>query len=206
MTCSKSSKSWLSRQKNDIYVDKARKHGYRSRAAYKLIEIHKKEKIFKSGMTVIDLGAAPGGWSQVAAQYVSGTGKVIALDLLPMKPLDNVDFVQGDFREQNVFDQLLLRIGKLKQVDLVISDIAPNLSGISHVDMARAVYLVEMVFDLAKQVLAQDGVLLVKLFHGEGFDTYVHMLRSYFAKVIIKKPGASRADSKEVYLLARGIK
>ncbi len=205
MSKSKSSQRWLDEHENDVYVQRARQDGYRSRATYKLLEINDKDRLIKPGMTVVDLGAAPGGWSQMAARLVGDKGHVVAMDILPMDGLAGVDFLQGDFREQDVLDQLLKMIGD-KGVDLVISDMAPNISGIGVVDQPRAMYLTELALDMARQVLKPGGVFLVKVFQGEGFDEYVRDVRSSFSKVITRKPKASRPRSREVYLLARGFK
>jgi len=198
---SKSSKQWLQRQRNDDYVKRAVAEGYRSRAAYKLIEINERDQILRPGMVVIDLGAAPGGWSQVACKYV-GRGNVIALDLLPIDPINGVDTIIGDFREPLVQEEVLKRLAGRK-VDLVISDMAPNFSGIKGVDVPRTVYLVEMAFEFAQEVLAPGGSLLVKIFQGEGFTECVQMLKNSFASVLVRKPKASRSESREVYVLAR---
>jgi 23S rRNA (uridine2552-2'-O)-methyltransferase len=171
MARSKSSGRWLRRHFDDGYVRRAQQAGYRSRAAYKLLEINERDHILRPGMTVIDLGAAPGGWSQVAAGTVGRRGRVIALDLLPMDPISNVWFIHGDFREESVFTALLEMVGD-RQVDLVISDMAPNISGMRSVDQPRAMYLAELALDLAKNVLAPGGALLVKAFQGEGIDEF----------------------------------
>ena len=205
MARSKSSKHWLKEHENDIYVQQARKDGYRSRAVYKLLEINERDRLLRPGMTVVDLGAAPGGWSQVAAKMVGDKGRVFALDILPMDSLANVDFIRGDFREQDIMDKLLGMIGEC-QVDLVISDMAPNISGMDAVDQPRAMYLAELALDMAKQVLKPQGDFLVKVFQGIGFDEYLCDARSAFTKVITRKPKASRPRSREVYLLARGFK
>ncbi len=205
MAKSKSSRRWLNEHESDIFVQRARQDGYRSRAVYKFIEINDKDHLLKPGMTVVDLGAAPGGWSQVAAKLVGGKGQVIAMDILPIEPLDNVEFLQGDFREQEVLDQLLAIIAD-REVDLVISDMAPNTSGVEAVDQPRAMYLAELALDMARQVLKPDGNFLVKVFQGVGFEEYLRDLRSSFSKVITRKPKASRPRSREVYLLARGFK
>ncbi len=188
---------------NDPYVQMAQKDGYRSRAAYKLLEINAKDKLFKSGMVVVDLGATPGGWSQVAAREIGRSGKVIALDLLPLDPLSGVDFIQGDFREDSVLKQLQdLLAGR--QVALVISDMAPNMSGVLNADLARALYLAELAMEFACEQLQADGYFLVKVFQGSGFEDYLKLLRSRFSKVVTRKPKASRDRSSELYLLATG--
>ena len=200
---SKSSKQWLKEHFEDEYVLMSQRDGYRSRAIYKLIEINQKDRLFKPGMTVIDLGAAPGGWSQYAAQQVGKSGKVIALDILPMDSLEDVCIIEGDFREDEVLEQLLGILGKNK-ADLVFSDMAPNISGMGVVDLPRAYYLAELSFDLAEQVLKPGGGLLVKLFQGDGFDNYLKRLRASFSRVVIRKPKASRQRSREIYALATG--
>ncbi len=205
MARSKSSGQWLKEHESDQFVQRARQEGYRSRAVYKLKEINDKDKIIKPGMTVIDLGSAPGGWSQVAIDIVGPKGKVVALDILPMEPLPNVEFIQGDFREQEVLDELLEHV-ELGGVDLVISDMAPNMSGMDAMDQPRAMYLVELALDTARQVLKPGGTFLVKLFQGSGSDEFVRNLRSSFGKVITRKPKASRPRSREIYILARGFK
>ena len=201
-TKSKSSKQWLQRQHSDDYVKRAVKEGYRSRSAYKLLEINKRNKILRPGMTVVDLGAAPGGWSQVAIEIIK-PGRVFALDILPIVPIEGVDIIQGDFREATVCTELLNLLNGAR-VDLVISDMAPNFSGISGVDVPRAVYLAELAFDFAQQVLAPSGCFLVKVFQGEGFDEYLRVFKQAFKTVVIRKPKASRAESREIYLLGSG--
>jgi len=199
---SKSSARWLREHVTDEYVKLARKQGYRSRAVFKLMEIQARDRILKPGMTVIDLGAAPGSWSQFAAQWVGRQGKVIALDILPMAPLAEVEFIEGDFREQETLDRLLALLAG-RPVDLVIADMAPNTSGIKAVDQPRGIYLAELTLDLARQCLRSGGDLLVKAFQGEGFDNLLRELRRSFATVSNRKPKASRPRSPEVYLLAR---
>jgi len=179
----------------------AQKEGYRSRAVYKLLEIQERDHILKPGQTVVDLGAAPGGWSQAAKRIVGAKGKVVALDILPMDPLDEVDFIQGDFREEGPLDELKAVLDG-RPVDLVISDMAPNVSGMNAVDQPRAMYLCELALDLAKQVLVPGGGFVVKVFQGEGFDQYLSELRGCFQKVVARKPKASRSRSREVYLVA----
>lgn len=200
---SKSSNQWLHRQRNDDYVKRAVAEGYRSRAAYKLLEINARDKILHSNMTVVDLGAAPGGWSQVAVEHV-GKGNVIAIDILPIDPMDGVDIIVGDFTNDDVYGLVIKNLADRK-VSLVISDMAPNFSGIRDIDLPRAVYLAEMAFDFAKEVLAPGGCLLVKLFQGAGFTEYVQMLKQSFATVVVRKPKASRAESREVYVLAKNF-
>lgn len=203
MARTKSSSRWLQRHFDDNYVRKAQQAGYRSRAAFKLLEINERDRILRPGLTVVDLGAAPGGWSQVAAAAVGAKGRVIALDILPMDSLADVTFLQGDFREQAVFDQLL-NLTTPGTVDLVISDMAPNISGVKAVDQPRAMYLAELALDMARKVLAPGGVLLVKVFQGEGLDEFRRDLQQSFAKLVVRKPKASRAASRELYLLASG--
>lgn len=199
---SKSSRRWLREHFSDQYVKKAQQEGFRSRAVYKLLELQDHDKLFKPGMTIIDLGAAPGGWSQVLVDMVGQKGRVIALDILPMDPIPDVEFIQGDFTEDAILDQLLQALGPAK-ADWVVSDMAPNMSGIDSVDQPRSMQLAELAFDLAQQVLNDRGGFLVKTFQGEGFDEFLKNLRAYFKKVIIRKPKASRDRSREVYLLAK---
>ena len=205
MARSKSSNDWMDEHFNDHYVMKAKEEGYRSRACYKLMEIDDKDKLIKPGMTVVDLGSAPGGWSQVAAKRVGDHGLVVASDILPMDGIAGVTFLQGDFTEESVFDELMKVIGN-RPVDLVISDMAPNMSGMSAVDQPGAMYLVELALDMARQVLKPGGNYAAKVFHGEGFDEYLKDMRSSFQKVVTRKPESSRARSREVYLVAKGFK
>jgi len=202
---SKSSGRWLDEHFNDQYVKKSQQDGYRSRASYKLLELQDKDKLFKPGMSVLDLGSAPGGWSQVAVELVGDKGRVVASDILPMEPIAGVDFVEGDFTEMEVYDQILNVLGEDK-VDLVISDMAPNMSGVSAVDQPKAMYLVELAVDMADQILKPGGALIAKVFHGDGFDELLKTTRSKFKKVQIRKPDASRARSKEQYLVAKDFK
>jgi len=190
---------------NDEYVKRAQREGYRSRAVYKLDEIQQRDRVIRPGMTVVDLGAAPGGWSQYALPLIGRKGKIMAMDILPMDPLPGVDFLQGDFREDTVLESLMKMLDG-REVDLVMSDIAPNLSGAEAVDIPRSMYLVELAVDFADQVLKPGGDLLVKVFQGEGFDELVRNLRKHYNKVLIRKPKASRPRSREVYALARGKK
>ncbi len=199
------SKRWLKEHFDDHWVQRAQKEGYRSRACYKLLEIQEKDKIIRPGMTVMDLGSAPGGWSQVAAELVADKGRVVASDILKMDSLAGVEFVQGDFTEQDVFDSIM-EILDGSAVDVVISDMAPNMSGMSSVDQPRAMYLVELALDMARQVLKPGGVFLAKVFQGEGFDPLLADLRQGFKTVQTRKPAASRTRSREVYLLAKGFK
>ena len=201
---SKSSKDWMREHLEDSYVQRAQKDGYRSRAAYKLLEINQKDKLFKSGMTVVDLGSAPGSWSQIAAQLVGSNGMVLASDILPMDALPNVDFIQGDFREDDVFNKLLDTLNG-RPVDLVISDMAPNIGGNAS-DQPRAMYLCELALDFALRVLKPNGQFLVKVFQGEGYEEYRKVIMDNFSVLKSRKPEASRARSREVYLLATGFK
>lgn len=202
---SKTSKGWLKEHFDDPYVKKAQKDGYRSRASYKLLEIQEKDRLLRPGMTVVDLGAAPGGWCQVASRLIGEKGRIIASDILPMDGIADVTFIQGDFTEDEVFEQILAAIGG-QPVDLVISDMAPNMSGTPAVDQPRAMYLCELALDMAARVLRPGGDFLIKVFHGEGFDDYYRDLRTRFDKVLTRKPGASRGRSRETYLLGRGFK
>jgi 23S rRNA (uridine2552-2'-O)-methyltransferase len=202
MKKSKSSHQWLDRHFNDEYVKRAQAEGYRSRASYKLLELQEKDHLLTPGQVVVDLGAAPGGWSQVAEKLVGEKGMVFALDILAMDPIGGVNFIQGDFREDDVLAQFHALLAG-RPVDLVISDMAPNVSGMSAVDQPRAMHLCELALDYAREVLRPGGSFVVKVFQGEGFDQYVKEMRSSFAKVVTRKPAASRAQSREVYLVAR---
>lgn len=204
MARSKSSAGWLKEHFDDPYVKQSQIDGYRSRASYKLLEIQKKDKLFKQGMSVIDLGAAPGGWSQVAQELVGEQGRVIASDILPMDALTDVVFVQGDFTDDNVFDELMSKIDN--KVDLVISDMAPNMSGNASVDIPNAMYLVELALDMARQTLKPNGAFIAKVFQGEGFDALLAEMRKSFTKVYSRKPDASRARSREIYQIGVGFK
>ena len=205
MARSKSSGNWLQQHVNDPYVKQAQKDGYRSRASYKLIQLNEKDKLIRPGMLIVDLGCAPGGWSQVAGNLVGAKGKVIATDILPMDPLKNVDFILGDFTEQAVVDQILARLENRKP-DLIICDIAPNISGIDVADQAASMYLVELALDMARQVLKPKGDFVAKVFQGAGSDAYLKELRRSFEKLLIRKPAASRPRSREVYVVAKGFK
>jgi len=205
MPRSKSSRRWLNEHFDDEFVRRAQKEGYRSRAVYKLIEIQQKDRLLKPGMTVIDLGAAPGGWSEYAVRQLGAKGRMIALDILPMEPVPGVEVIQGDFREDAVLEQLLNVIGD-DRADLVISDMAPNISGMEVVDIPRSYYLADLALDLALKVLKPGGGFLVKLFQGEGFDDYQKQLKQRFDRVVMRKPKASRARSREIYALATGYK
>ena len=202
---SKSSQKWLQEHHRDQYVKRAQTDGYRSRASYKLIEINQKDKIFKPGLIVVDLGAAPGGWSQVAAKLVGPGGKIIASDILNMDPIDKVDFVLGDFTNSDVLQNILNLLDN-NLVDLVISDMAPNMSGIRGVDQTKAMYLIELALDMACKVLKPGGNFVVKVFHGEGFDQYMLELKKRFKRVMSRKPDASRSRSREVYFVAKNFK
>ncbi|WP_011608877.1 23S rRNA (uridine(2552)-2'-O)-methyltransferase RlmE [Histophilus somni] len=200
---SASSSRWLNEHFKDPFVQKAHKQKLRSRAYFKLDEIQQSDRLFKHGMTVVDLGAAPGGWSQYAIRQIGDLGRVIACDILEMDPIVGVDFLQGDFRDENVLQALLERVGE-KKVDVVMSDMAPNFSGMPAVDIPRAMYLVELALDMCKQVLATNGCFVVKVFQGEGFDDYLKEIRSLFNTVKVRKPEASRGRSREVYIVAMG--
>ena len=200
-----SSQRWLHRQLNDEFTNKAKKEGYRSRAVYKLQEINLKDKLFKPGMVVVDLGAAPGGWSQLAIELVKpNIGKVYSLDLDHIHPIHGVTTIQGDFGEQSTLDLLLSKLDN-KYVDIVICDLAPNFSGIKGVDQPGVLYLVELALDFAKQVLETGGVFVVKVFHGQGFEEFLDQVKQSFARVKIRKPKASRKGSKEVYIVGIGF-
>ena len=205
MSRSKTSKAWMREHINDPYVQRAKAEGYRSRAAYKLLELDKKDRLLVSGQLLVDLGAAPGSWSQVAVAKLGSTGRVVAVDLLPMAPLPGVQFVQGDFREQEVLDALIVALSGRK-ADLVISDLAPNISGIGVSDQARSMYLCELALEFARQCLKPGGSLLVKVFQGAGFTEFLAGMRKSFVKVGSRKPEASRGRSSEMYLLGRGFK
>jgi len=202
---SSSSRRWLQEHVSDEYVKRAQKEGWRSRAVYKLEEIQRSDRILKAGALVIDLGAAPGAWSQYAVRQLGRTGELIAVDLLPMDAIGGVHFIQGDFREQPVLDEILGRIGG-RPVDLVMSDMAPNLSGLEVVDQPRAMYLTELALDFSRQVLKPGGALLAKVFQGSGFQELVAATRTSFNEVRLRKPAASRARSAEMYLLAKGFR
>lgn len=205
MARSKSSGRWLREHFDDPYVRQAQALGLRSRAAFKLLEIDDRDHLLRPGLTVVDLGAAPGGWSQVAADRVGPKGRVFALDLLAIEPLPGVTLLQGDFTDQALLDQLLERLAG-RPVDLVLSDMAPNMSGMKAVDQPRAALLAELALDCARQVLRPGGDLLLKMFQGAGFDPLLAELRAAFAKVVVRKPQASRPRSREVYLLARNYR
>lgn len=205
MAKSKTSKKWMDEHVNDIYVKKAQVDGYRSRASYKLIEINEKDNLFRAGSVVMDLGSAPGGWSQIVAPIVGDSGRVIASDILPMSGIVGVDFIQGDFTDEAVYDQILQTLGD-DQVDTVVSDMAPNMSGVNTTDQYASMYLVELALDMARNVLKPGGSFCAKVFQGVGYDEYVKDVRSSFNKVFVRKPAASRPRSREVYLVAKGFK
>ena len=205
MSRSKTSKAWMREHINDPYVQKAKAEGYRSRAAYKLLELDRKDRLFAPGQLVVDLGAAPGSWTQVAVAKLGARGRVVAVDVLPMEPLPGVQFVEGDFREQEVLDALFVALGGRK-ADLVISDLAPNISGIGVSDQARSMHLAELALEFARQCLKPGGSLVVKVFQGAGFAEFLLAMRQAFAKVGSRKPEASRGRSSEMYLLGKGLK
>lgn len=205
MKKAKTSKSWMRQHVNDFFVKRAKKEGYRSRAAYKLLEIIKRDPILKSGMIVIDLGAAPGSWSQVVSTLVGAHGKVIALDILEMEPLPGVEFIQSDFKEEYAIIKLKEYLGEHKP-DLVISDMAPNISGITASDQARSMNLAELALAFSMEQLNYGGNFLVKVFEGRDFDQFLRDMRAGFKNVMIRKPKASRARSNELYLLGLGKK
>jgi 23S rRNA (uridine2552-2'-O)-methyltransferase len=198
-------RTWIKQHVKDPYVLQSQRDGYRSRASYKLLEIVEKARLIKPGMTIVDLGSAPGGWSQVVAKMVGHKGTVVAVDILPMNPIAGVSFIQGDFTEEDILAELLEKIGN-EPVDLVISDMAPNLTGMKAVDQPAVVYLADLAVDLAQQVLTKDGTFIAKLFQGEGFDEFVRNTRKVFNVVSLKKPDASRSKSREVYLVAKGLR
>ncbi|KJK08621.1 MULTISPECIES: 23S rRNA (uridine(2552)-2'-O)-methyltransferase RlmE [Pseudomonas] len=205
MARSKTSLGWLKEHFNDPYVKKAQKDGYRSRASYKLLEIQEKYRLIRPGMSVIDLGAAPGGWSQVTSRLIGGQGRLIASDILEMDSIPDVTFIRGDFTQDEVLAQILEAVGN-SHVDLVISDMAPNMSGTPAVDMPKAMFLCELALDLATRVLKPGGDFVIKIFQGEGFDVYLKDARKKFDKVIMLKPDSSRDRSREQYMLARGYR
>jgi 23S rRNA (uridine2552-2'-O)-methyltransferase len=203
MARGKRSRSWLQRHSNDYYVRQAREQGWRSRAVYKLKEIDARDHLLKAGMTVVDLGSAPGGWSQYAAQRVGRQGRVIAMDMLEMAPILNVEFVQGDFREKAGLRQLIEQLGAGGRADLVISDAAPNITGMPAVDQPQVMDLAELSLQVAREVLGPSGCFVVKLFQGQDFDRYVLAVRACFDKAAVRKPAASRPNSREVYVVAK---
>jgi 23S rRNA (uridine2552-2'-O)-methyltransferase len=203
MARSKSSHQWLKKHFDDEFVKRAQREGWRSRAVYKLEEIDRKYRLIRPGMTVVDLGAAPGGWSQYVEKVLAGKGRIIALDILEMQPLPGVEFIHGDFTEDESLDLLMNSLGA-EQVDLVLSDMAPNISGMQAVDQPRGIYLVELAMDFAAKVLGKNGNLLFKAFQGEGFEEVIKTLRGQYRTVLTRKPKASRPRSREVYVLAQG--
>ena len=205
MARTKSSTQWMQEHFDDEYVKMAKAQGYRSRAVFKLKEMNEKDKLIKAGMNIVDLGAAPGGWSQFARQLLGKNGRLVALDILPMEPIDDVDMIIGDFREESVLNELYAVLNNAP-IHLVLSDMAPNMSGNKSTDQARSIFLGELALDTAKTVLTKNGVFLVKLFQGEGFEAYFKEVQQAFTTVIIRKPKASRPRSNEVYILAKGFK
>jgi 23S rRNA (uridine2552-2'-O)-methyltransferase len=205
MSRSKSSQQWLTEHHDDAYVLQARKDGYRSRAVYKLIEIQQKDRVLQAGQLVLDLGAAPGGWSEYVAQFATGRGRLIAVDLLPMEPIAGVEIIQGDFTEQATLDKILELVDR-QPIDLVLCDMAPNISGIETVDQPKSIYLAELAFELARQCLNAEGQFVVKLFQGAGFEELISALRLSFETVRLRKPKASRARSREIYAVCSGLK
>ena len=200
-----SSRAWLKEHHDDIFVQRAQKEGYRSRAVYKLMEINDKDQILRRGMSVLDLGSAPGGWSQVAAKLVGAAGRVVASDILLMDALPDVVFVQGDFTEQETYDRIVALLND-KPLDVVLSDMAPNMSGMPEVDQPRSMYLVELATELAERALAPGGAFVTKVFQGEGFEPWFRQIRDRFDRVTTRKPLASRPRSREVYIVASGFK
>ena len=205
MARSKSSADWLREHVDDIWVQKAQQDGYRTRASYKLLELDEKDALMRPGMTVLDLGSAPGGWSQVVARRLNGNGIIIASDILPMDPITDVTFIQGDFTTDEIFEEIMTAVDG-RPVDLVISDMAPNMSGVASIDQPGAMYLVELALDMARQVLKPNGSFVAKVFQGEGFDEYVADIRKSFSKVVVRKPKASRPRSREVYVVGKGFR
>ena len=205
MARTKSSGEWLRRHVNDPYVKLAQKEGYRSRSAYKLIELNEKERLLRPGLWVMDLGSAPGGWSQVVTRAVGAKGRVLATDILPMDPVANVDFIQGDFTSEDVVEQVLAWLDGGK-FDLIVSDIAPNISGIDSADQARSIYFLELALETVRIALKPGATFVAKMFQGEGSDQYLKELRKSFQKVSIRKPQASRPKSREVYIVAKGFR
>jgi 23S rRNA (uridine2552-2'-O)-methyltransferase len=205
MARSKSSHQWLQEHVNDTYVKQAQRDGYRSRSSYKLLQLNEKDRLIRAGMLIVDLGCAPGGWSQVAARLVGAQGRVLATDILPMDPLPNVDFLQGDFTAEPVLNEILARLDGRKP-QLVICDMAPNITGIDSADQAASMYLVELALDFVRQALQSQGDFVVKVFQGAGSDAYLKDVRASFEKVWVRKPAASRARSREVYVVAKGFR
>jgi 23S rRNA (uridine2552-2'-O)-methyltransferase len=205
MARSKSSNRWLEEHVNDPYVKQAQKDGYRSRASYKLLELHEKDRLIRPGMLVMDLGSTPGGWSQVVRRVMGAKGRVLATDILAMEPIDGVEFIQGDFTEDAVFERILAALGG-ERPDLIVSDMAPNISGVDVADQAASMYLVELALDMARQVLKPGGNFVAKVFQGDGSDEYLKSLRASFDKVAIRKPAASRPRSREIYVVGKSFK
>ena len=205
MARTKSSANWLARHVSDPFVHQAQKEGYRSRAAYKLIELNEKDKLIRPGMRILDLGSAPGGWSQVAGKLVGEKGSILATDILPMERLKGVDFIQGAFTDEAVLQQLMDWLGG-GQFDLIISDIAPNITGIASADQAGSIYLLELALDTARRTLKPGATFVAKMFQGSGSDQYIKDLRAAFGKVVIRKPAASRKESREVFVVAKEFK
>ncbi len=205
MARTKSSTQWMQEHFDDEYVKMAKAQGYRSRAVFKLKEMNEKDKLIKAGMNIVDLGAAPGGWSQFARELLGKEGRLVALDILPFEPIDGVDMIIGDFREESVLNELYAILNHAP-IHLVMSDIAPNMSGNKSTDQARVIYLSELALDMAKTVLTKNGTFLVKIFQGEGFEAFHKDVQQAFTTVIIRKPKASRPRSNEVYILAKGFK
>ena len=205
MSRSKSSGAWLREHHDDKYVLQARRDGYRSRAVYKLIEIQQKDQVLKPGQFVVDLGAAPGGWSEYAAQFIGRKGRLIAVDLLPIDPIAGAEIIQGDFTEDDILDQIL-NLCEGQKIDLVLSDMAPNLSGMDSVDQPKSMYLAELALELARDNLIENGQFVTKLFQGEGFDSYKKSLNQVFKSVKLRKPDASRPRSREIYTICRGLR
>ena len=205
MARSKSSGNWLSRHLRDPFVKQAQKDGYRSRSAYKLLQLNDKDRLIRPGMRIMDLGSAPGGWSQVASRLVGSKGRILATDILPMDGLPNVDFIQGDFTDAAIVQQVLDWLGGGK-FDLIVSDIAPNLTGIDSADQASSIHFLELALDTVRQTLKPGANFVAKMFQGSGSDEYLKELRKHFEKVLIRKPDASRKESREVYLVAKGFK
>lgn len=205
MPRTKSSSRWLQRHVNDPYVKQAQREGYRSRSAYKLIELDQKDRLIRPGMRVMDLGSAPGGWSQVLSRRLGERGKVLATDILPMEPIDNVDFIQGDFTDEAIVGQIHDWLGGAK-FDLIVSDIAPNITGIDSADQASSIYFLELALDTVRETLKSGATFVAKMFQGAGSDDWIKDLRGSFQKVSIRKPAASRPESREVYVVAKGFK
>lgn len=204
MARTKSSGRWLRRHVSDEYVKRAQKEGYRSRAAYKLEELDRVDRLLRPGMTVVDLGAAPGGWSQYVAHRVGRSGRVLAVDMLPMEPTQGVEFIQGDFADPQVLDSIRGRL-KLASADLVISDMAPNITGVAARDQAQAIYMAELALEFAADMLKPGGNLVIKTFQGEGYVEFHRKMKRVFDKLLTRKPKASRAESREIYLLGKGL-